>query len=159
MSRQKQIVIKKYQNRRLYNTATSSYITLDELANLIKRGDDVVVFDAKTNEDLTRLTLTQIILEHESHGYNMLPIEFLRQIVRLYDDSMSNSFRAYLIYMLEIYTKNQDSIRKFTNSFEGNMPPFTDNLMERMSELQQQNQEFFQNWWQAWTGPSKQDKK
>src|SRR5207344_3608035 len=84
----KPVVVKKYANRRLYNTATSSYVTLDDLAQMIKEGGDFVVYDAKTGEDLTRSVLTQIIVEQEQKGQNMLPISFLRQLISLYGDSM-----------------------------------------------------------------------
>jgi len=82
------IRIKKYANRRLYNTATSAYVTLDDLASMLKQGDDFVVHDAKTGEDITHSVLTQIIFELENKGENLLPIPFLRQLIRFYGDSM-----------------------------------------------------------------------
>src|SRR5690606_16966483 len=82
------ITIKKYANRRLYNTATSSYVTLDYLCQLVKDGVDFVVYDAKTGEDITRSVLTQIIVEEEAKGTNLLPITFLRQLISLYGDSL-----------------------------------------------------------------------
>ena len=81
--------IKKYANRRLYNTGTSTYVTLEDLAAMVKAGEDFVVFDAKTSEDITRPVLTQIIFEQESKGQNLLPITFLRQLIRFYGDSAS----------------------------------------------------------------------
>src|SRR5204862_6750948 len=80
--------IKKYANRRLYNTGTSTYVTLEDLAVMVKEGEDFVVFDAKTGEEITRSVLTQIIFEQESKGQNLLPITFLRQLIRFYGDSM-----------------------------------------------------------------------
>src|SRR5437660_12306562 len=83
----KPVVVKKYANRRLYNTATSSYVTLDDLAKLIKEGGDFVAYDAKTGEDITRSVLTQSIVEQEQKGQNLLPTRFLRQLISLYGDS------------------------------------------------------------------------
>ena len=82
------VVIKKYANRRLYNTASSSYVTLEHLADMVKKGVDFVVYDAKTNEDITRTVLTQIIFEEESQGQSLLPIQFLRQLISFYGNSM-----------------------------------------------------------------------
>ena len=82
------VVIKKYANRRLYNTRSSAYVTLEHLSEMVKEGVDFVVYDAKTNDDITRSVLTQIIFEEESHGQNLLPIQFLRQLIRFYGDSM-----------------------------------------------------------------------
>src|ERR1700719_5210322 len=84
----KPVVVKKYANRRLYNTATSSYVTLEDLAKMIKDGGDFIVHDAKTNEDITRSVLSQIIVEQEQKGQNLLPISFLRQLIGFYGDSM-----------------------------------------------------------------------
>ena len=88
------IVIKKYANRRLYNTATSSYVTLDTLCSMVKDGQIFVVQDAKTGEDITRSVLTQIIFEEESKGQNLLPISFLRQLIGFYGDSLQKIGRA-----------------------------------------------------------------
>src|SRR3546814_14146542 len=90
------ITIKKYANRRLYNTATSSYVTLDHLCQMVKEGADFVVYDAKTGEDITRSVLTQIIVEEEGKGQNMLPIGFLRQLISLYGDNMQWMVPKYL---------------------------------------------------------------
>ena len=94
--RRKPVVIKKYANRRLYNTATSSYVTLDDLSRMVKEGNDFVVYDAKTGEDITRAVLTQIIVEEEQKGQNLLPISFLRQLISLYGDSMQWLVPRYL---------------------------------------------------------------
>ena len=85
-------VVKKYANRRLYNTATSSYVTLDDLSKMVRAGEHFVVYDAKSGDDLTRSILTQIILEEDGKGRNLLPINFLRQVISFYDDSL----RAFL---------------------------------------------------------------
>ena len=106
------VVIKKYANRRLYNTATSTYVTLDDLATMVKAGTDFVVYDAKTGEEITRSVLTQIIFEEESKGQNLLPIKFLRQLIHFYGDSMQAFVPGYLEMSLESLTKEQDKLRQ-----------------------------------------------
>lgn len=105
------IIIKKYANRRLYNTETSSYVTLDHLADMIKGGEEFVVRDAKTSEDLTRAVLTQIIFEKETREKNMLPITFLRQLISLYGDSIQTMVPTYLQSAMEVLTRHQEQIR------------------------------------------------
>lgn len=105
------VVIKKYANRRLYNTASSSYVTLEHLSDMVKEGVDFVVYDAKTNEDITRSVLTQIIFEEESRGQNLLPIQFLRQLIRFYGDSMQAFVPSYLELSLDSFTRQQDRLR------------------------------------------------
>ena len=105
------ITIKKYANRRLYNTATSSYVTLDHLSQMVKVGQEFVVFDAKTNEDITRSVLTQIIFEEEAKGQNLLPISFLRQLIRYYGDSLQSVVPDYLDMSMRSFTNNQDKMR------------------------------------------------
>lgn len=106
------IVIKKYANRRLYNTKKSSYVTLDHLAEMVREGQDFIVTDAKSGEDITRSVLTQIIFEEESKGHNMLPTKFLRQLISLYGDSVQGFVPGYLDASMEAFTKNQDEIRE-----------------------------------------------
>jgi polyhydroxyalkanoate synthesis repressor PhaR len=106
------VVIKKYANRRLYNTASSSYVTLEHLSDMVKKGVDFVVYDAKTNEDITRSVLTQIIFEEESRGQNLLPIQFLRQLIRFYGDSMQALVPSYLELSLDSFTQQQERMRK-----------------------------------------------
>src|SRR5437764_4741688 len=109
----KPVVVKKYANRRLYNTASSSYVTLDDLAKMIKEGGDFVVYDAKTGEDLTRSVMTQIIVEQEQKGgQNMLPISFLRQLIGLYSDSMQFLVPGYLEQAMMTFARNQEQTRK-----------------------------------------------
>ena len=107
------ITIKKYANRRLYNTGTSTYVTLEDLASMVKTGEDFVVFDAKTNEDITRSVLTQIIFEQENKegGQNLLPINFLRQLIRFYGDSMQMMVPRYLEVSIDSLTKEQEKFR------------------------------------------------
>ena len=106
------VVIKKYANRRLYNTASSSYVTLEHLADMVKKGVDFVVYDAKTNEDITRTVLTQIIFEEESQGQSLLPIQFLRQLISFYGNSMQAFLPSYLELSLASFTKQQEQMRQ-----------------------------------------------
>ena len=108
---QNAVVIKKYANRRLYNTATSTYVTLDDLASMVKAGTDFVVYDAKTGEDITRSVLTQIIFEEENKGTNLLPINFLRQLIRFYGDSMQAFVPGFLELSLDSLGKEQEKFR------------------------------------------------
>jgi polyhydroxyalkanoate synthesis repressor PhaR len=105
------VVIKKYANRRLYNTASSSYVTLEHLADMVKKGVDFVVYDAKTNEDITRTVLTQIIFEEESQGQSLLPIQFLRQLIGFYGNSMQAFLPSYLELSLATFTQQQEQLR------------------------------------------------
>ena len=105
-------IIKKYANRRLYNTGTSSYVTLEDLALMVKAGEDFVVHDAKTNEDITRPVLGQIIFEQEAkEGQNLLPVAFLRQLIRFYGDSMQALVPSYLEFSIETLTREQQKLR------------------------------------------------
>lgn len=108
---QSAVVIKKYANRRLYNTSTSTYVTLDDLATMVKGGTDFLVYDAKTGEDITRSVLTQIIFEEENKGTNLLPINFLRQLIRFYGDSMQAFVPGFLEFSLENLGKEQEKFR------------------------------------------------
>ncbi|HZZ37185.1 MAG TPA: polyhydroxyalkanoate synthesis repressor PhaR, partial [Caulobacteraceae bacterium] len=105
------VVIQKYANRRLYNKATSTYITLEDLSAMVKEGVDFVVYDAKTNEDITRKVLTQIIFEEESRGQNLLPIQFLRQLIRFYGDQMQAFLPSYLELSLDSFMRQQERMR------------------------------------------------
>ncbi len=111
-------VIKKYANRRLYNTGTSTYVTLEDLAEMVKSGEDFTVVDAKSGEDITRSVLTQIIFEQENKGQNLLPITFLRQLIRFYGDSMQNLIPTYLDFSIESLVREQEKLRsQMTNAF------------------------------------------
>ncbi len=106
------VVIKKYANRRLYNTASSSYVTLEHLSEMVKQGVDFVVYDAKSNEDITRTVLTQIIFEEESReGQNLLPIQFLRQLIGFYGNSMQAFVPSYLELSLATFAEQQERMR------------------------------------------------
>jgi polyhydroxyalkanoate synthesis repressor PhaR len=117
------VTIKKYANRRLYNTGTSSYVTLEDLAVMVKKGEDFVVFDAKTGEEITRSVLAQIIFEQENkEGQSLLPINFLRQLIRFYGDSMQTLVPRYLEVSIESLTREQEKFRQQLTSAFGVMP-------------------------------------
>jgi polyhydroxyalkanoate synthesis repressor PhaR len=105
------VIIKKYANRRLYNTQTSSYVTLDHLCEMVKEGTEFEVRDARTGDDITRSVLTQIIFEEEGKGQNLLPIRFLRQLIRFYGDSLQAFVPGYLDLSMESFTKNQEAMK------------------------------------------------
>ena len=134
----KPVVVKKYANRRLYNTATSSYVTLDDLAKLIKEGGDFVAHDAKTGEDITRSVLTQIIVEQEQKGQNLLPISFLRQLISFYGDSMQFLVPGYLEHAMGAFGRNQDQMRKSLQATFGIFP------FGQFEEMGKQNMAMFQ---------------
>jgi polyhydroxyalkanoate synthesis repressor PhaR len=134
----KPVVVKKYANRRLYNTATSSYVTLDDLARMIKEGGDFVAYDAKTGEDLTRSVLTQIIVEQEQKGQNLLPISFLRQLISLYGDSMQFLVPGYLEQAMLAFAQNQEQIRRNLRATFGIFP------FGQFEEMGKQNMALFE---------------
>ena len=125
------ITIKKYANRRLYNTATSSYVTLDHLSQMVKDGVDFVVYDAKSGDDITRSVLTQIIVEEEAKGgQNLLPVPFLRQLITFYGDSLGGLVPQYLEHTMQTFARNQEEMREYMqNALEG-MFPFGGQLEE-----------------------------
>ena len=113
MAGEKPTIIKKYANRRLYHTGTSTYVTLEDLARMVKNGEDFVVTDAKTGEDITRAVLGQIIFEQEGRGEQpLMPIAFLRQLIRFYGDQMQSLIPTYLESSLSAFTHNQDKLRE-----------------------------------------------
>ena len=134
------ISIKKYANRRLYNTATSSYVTLDHLAEMVKEGSEFVVVDAKTGEDITRSVLTQIIVEQENKGQNLLPIKFLRQIIGFYGDSLGGLVPRYLEQSMDTFHDNESHMRHaLQETFKGLFP------VARFEEMGKQNMVLFEN--------------
>ena len=114
------ITIKKYANRRLYNTASSAYVTLADLAKMVKAGEDFIVYDAKTNEDITRSVLTQIIFEQEGiEGQSLLPTTFLRQLIRFYGDSMQAILPSYLEFSIDRFSGEQQAMREAASRMFG----------------------------------------
>lgn len=118
------VVVKKYANRRLYNTESSSYITLDNLAQMIRAGRDFVVYDAKTGEDITRSVLTQIIVDEESKGRALLPTAFLRQLIGFYGDSLQALVPRYLEQAMSVLARQQEQMRRAMQQSMGNFFPF-----------------------------------
>ena len=116
------VIIKKYANRRLYNTETSSYITLDHLAAMTREGRDFKVVDAKTEEDITHNVLTQIIMEEEQRGQTMLPVNFLRQLISLYGDSMQAMVPGYLEASMDSFRRNQEQFKSAVEGAFANSP-------------------------------------
>lgn len=132
------VVVKKYANRRLYNTESSSYITLDNLAGMVRQGRDFVVYDAKSGEDITRSVLTQIIVEEEGKGRNLLPIAFLRQLIGFYGDQMQALVPRYLEQAMAAFAQQQDQMRAAMQRTMGNLFPFG-NATATMEEVGRQN--------------------
>ena len=140
--------IKKYANRRLYNTGTSTYVTLDDLAEMVKNGEDFRVVDAKSGEEITRSVLTQIIFEQESKGQNLLPITFLRQLIRFYGDSIQNLIPTYLDFSLNWVVREQEKLRnQMTGAFGpsfGPSAPFGPGTLDAINEQVRRNTEMFE---------------
>lgn len=137
------LIVKKYANRRLYNTETSTYITQADLAAIIRTGRNVEVVDAKSGEDLTRQTLAQIILEEEAKGAAMLPVNFLRNVIGFYDNSMQSILPHYLEMVMDVFQKNQTRIKDETNQALGQFSPF--NHLHTMQQIQRQQLEQMQH--------------
>ncbi|HEY0901139.1 MAG TPA: polyhydroxyalkanoate synthesis repressor PhaR [Micavibrio sp.] len=152
----KPTVIKKYANRRLYDTGRSSYVTLDDLCTMVKENRDFVVYDAKTGEDLTRSVLTQIIVDQESKGHNMLPTNFLRQFIGFYGDNLQNLVPSYLEQSFEAFTKNQEQFREQMNKMGTGSNPMSQimnpaSAMSAMEDLTRKNMEMFESAMKAWS--------
>jgi len=140
------VVIKKYANRRLYNTAASSYVTLDHLSDMVREGVDFVVLDAKTNEDITRSVLTQIIVELEGRGQNLLPVQFLRRLIHFYGEPMQGFLPPFLEMSMENFSKAQDKMRENMSRAFGATTP-----MAAFEEQAQRNMAMFQQALSMWT--------
>jgi len=134
------VIIKKYANRRLYNTATSSYVTLDHLCQMVKDGVEFSVFDAKSGDEITRAVLTQIIVEEEGKGDNLLPISFLRQIISFYGDNMQRMLLPrYLEHSMDVFSENRDRMQSYMKEAMGGMFPFGS-----LEDLGKQNMAIFE---------------
>ena len=143
------VVIKKYANRRLYNTETSTYVTLDDLGAMVRSDKDFVVYDAKTGDDLTHSVLTQIIVDQESRqgGQTRLPIPFLRQLIRFYDDSIGRMVPSYLQFSLETLVKEQEKFRtQFASAFGNPAAAF-----EAYQEQARKNMAMFEQAMSLWS--------
>jgi polyhydroxyalkanoate synthesis repressor PhaR len=143
------VVIKKYANRRLYNTETSTYVTLEDLAAMVRSDRDFVVYDAKTGDDLTHSVLTQIIVEQENRqgGQTLLPVPFLRQLIRFYDDSIGRMVPGYLQFSLENLVKEQEKFRaQFATAFSNPTAAF-----EAYQEQARKNMAMFEQAFSMWS--------
>lgn len=147
------VVIKKYANRRLYNTETSTYVTLEDLASMVRSDRDFVVYDAKSGDDLTHSVLTQIIVEQENRqgGQTLLPVPFLRQLIRFYDDSIGRMVPGYLQFSLENLAREQEKFREqFATAFANPASAF-----ELYQETARKNMAMFEqalSMWSQFTG-------
>jgi len=132
-------VIKKYANRRLYHTGTSTYVTLEDLAKMVREGEDFLVYDAKSGEDITRSVLTQIIFEQENKegGQNLLPVTFLRQLIRFYGDSLQTLVPSYLEFSMNNLSQEQQKLRDQMAS------AFGPTAFQAMEEQVRKNMTFF----------------
>lgn len=142
------ITIKKYANRRLYNTATSSYVTLDHLSQMVKEGTEFAVFDAKSGEEITRSVLTQIIVEEESKGQNLLPVSFLRHLISFYGDSLQGLVPSYLEQSMQSFATNQEKMRDYMKETIGGLTPFGN-----FEEMNKKNMVLFENAMRMFTPP------
>ena len=140
------VTIKKYANRRLYDTESSAYITLDRLAQMVREGREFEVVDAKTGEDITRQVLTQIIVDEESRGSTMLPLNFLKQLIGLYGNSMQNFVPQYLEAAMDSFQRNQSAVR---DAFGGNV----------LADIAKRNMAMFEEAGRAVSGQKKADEK
>ena len=143
----KPVVIKKYANRRLYDTGTSAYVTLDDLGQMVKNGQDFQVFDAKSGDDITRSVLTQIIFEQEGKGAQaLLPVTFLRQLIRFYGDSMQALVPSYLEFTLDRFSREQQKFRQqFTEVMgAGPIAGQTRHVFDSIEEQTRKNMAVFQ---------------
>ena len=136
------VVIKKYANRRLYDTGTSAYITLEDLCTRVKGGEDFIVLDAKTGQDLTRQVLTQIILEQEIKGFQLLPTSFLRNAIRFYDDKMQGVMQHYLEGSMKTFMSNQEQVKSMLGKAVGGLPQFSP--FAPLEEMTRQNMAVFE---------------
>lgn len=161
------IVVKKYANRRLYDTGRSAYVTLDDLDEMVRDGYDFVVVDAKTGEDLTRSVLTQIVAEKETQGENLLPTSFLRRLISLYGENMHNVVPAYLEHSLEFMLQNQ---KELLDQFDASIEQSRENMkniggmfpvpgMSAFEELSKRNMELFEKTMKSFAPFPPEDKK
>ena len=143
------VVVKKYANRRLYNTESSSYITLENLADMVRAGRDFVVYDAKTGDDITRGVLTQIIVEEEGKGHNLLPTNFLRQLIGFYGGAMQGVVPGYLDQAMKAFTQHQEQMKETMRKTVGSMSslfPFGN-----IEEIGRQNMAMIDRAWSMFT--------
>ena len=152
------VVVKKYANRRLYNTESSSYITLENLADMVRAGRDFVVYDAKSSDDITRSVLTQIIVEEESKGRALLPTGFLRQLIGFYGDSMQGLVPRYLENAMTAFGRQQEQIRETMQKTVGNLFPGMEEVGRQNLAMVERAMSLFAPFYRpTWTGESSSD--
>jgi polyhydroxyalkanoate synthesis repressor PhaR len=138
------VIVKKYANRRLYNTESSSYITLDTLAEMVRKNRDFVVYDAKSGDDITRSVLTQIIVEEEGKGNALLPTNFLRQLIGVYGTDMPNLMPKYLEQAMANFMRQQESVREtVSKTFGPFMPPGIEDMGRKNMEMMERAMNLF----------------
>ena len=148
-------IVKKYANRRLYNTASSSYVTLDELCQMVREGHEFLVYDAKTGDDITRSVLTQIILEEDAKGRNLMPIGFLRQIIGLYDDNLKAVVPRYLEVSMENFARHHEQMREYMEETVGRFFPLKQlEVINPFEDIARQNIAMFQKAASIFSPPS-----
>ncbi len=140
------ITIKKYANRRLYDTASSSYVTLEDLARMVREGVEFIVVDARSGKDITRSILTQIIVEEESKGEHLLPLNFLRQLISFYGDNLHTLLPDYLDHSIDAFSRNQDRLRRIMSEAIEGAGPFA-----KWEEIGRQNLAVFERAAEMWT--------
>jgi len=145
------VIIKKYANRRLYNTESSSYITLEHLAAMVRENREFKVIDAKTGDDITRSVLTQIIVEEESRGPTMLPVNFLRQLISMYGDNLQGMVPQYLEASMEAFRRNQEQFRKAMEGAFG-ASAFASSPFGPFEQMAKQNMAMFEKATEMFTG-------
>jgi len=147
------VVIKKYANRRLYNTQTSTYVTLEDLAEMVRADKDFVVYDAKSGDELTHAVLTQIIVEQESRkgGQTLLPVPFLRQLIRFYDDQIGRMVPSYLQFSLENLVKEQENLRTHFAKAFSNPTAAPAAAFEVYQDMARQNMAMFEQAMSMWS--------
>ena len=142
------VIIKKYANRRLYDTERSTYVTLDDLCDMVKEDRIFIVTEAKTEKDITRSILTQILLEQDAKGKNIMPVAFLRNLIKFYDDGLEKVAARYLDTTLEFFVRNQSRLREQLNksltSVNQNMPHMIEKTSTVLDDLQRKNAEFYE---------------
>ena len=138
------VIIKKYANRRLYNTETSAYVTLEDLAQMVRDNREFEVVDARTGRDITHQVLTQIIFDEETKGSALLPIKFLRQLIRFYDDSIQTLVPQYLETTMDMLTKNQEKLAENAHKMFGANPFLAASQPTNLADIQRRNMELFE---------------
>lgn len=147
---QQPVIVKKYANRRLYNTESSSYVTLETLAEMVRKNRDFIVYDAKTGEDITRAVLTQIIVDEEGKGHALLPVNFLRQLIGVYGSEMPHMMPKYLEQAVVQFMRQQETMREtMSKTFGSFMPPGMEDMSRKNMEMMERAMAVFKPFYNA----------